>query len=443
MTVVGSLLERRAIYRDTVWGNAWASGTDEGLGAEPNSGATVTRNRALGLSAVWACVRIIADTIATLPVDTYLIDDDGVKTRYRPRPVWLDQPNPEQTTADFVFGIVASLLLDGNAFIYTIRNRLGDVVEAWIIDPQWVQVRREYLPTGELALVYYIMVAKGQQSPIGPLRVVAGPDMFHITAFNPNSQWPRGLSPLDVAREMIGAGIANQEMGARFYGHGMNASGVLETDKDLTEPQARQLKHDFRSANAGFRRMHLPPVLANGVTWKQISVNPEQAQFLESRQFVVQDVARWFGVPMWMIQANEKTTSWGTGIEQQGIAFATYTIGSWIERVQQGWKRGMLMPFDPPQLGFRFNIRKLLRGDHAALAAYYNAGRLGGWLCADDIRQDIDMPPLPNGEGQIFLTPINMTAPATLDPASVPKNPLPSTTGGPAAGESPDESDDE
>lgn len=437
MTILGSLLaERRTIRDNDLWGG-WAAGED-GIAADPASGARVTRNSALGLSAVWACVRIIADTIATLPVDTFLINDEGVKTRYRPKPAWMDTPNPEQSPADFVFGIVASLLLDGNAFIYTVRNRLGDVVEAWVIDPQWVQIRREYVPGGELALVYYIMVGKGQQSPVGPLRVVAGPDMFHITAFNPNSNWPRGLSPIEVARQMLGAGIANQEMGARFYGQGMNASGVLETDQDVPGPVAKAIKRDFVRSNHSVRRMHLPPVLTNGLKWKAISINPEQAQFLESRQFVVQDVARWFGVPLWMIQSNEKTTSWGSGVEQQGIAFATYTIGSWIERIQQGWKRGMLMPFDPPELGFRFNIRKLLRGDHTALASFYNAGRLGGWLCADDIRLDQDMTPLPDGTGQIFLQPTNMTAPTNIDP---PKQPLQTVQGGTPQGPEPDEDD--
>lgn len=434
MTVLGSLLERRAIRSNDLWG-AWASGED-GIGGETASGATVTRNTALGLSAVWACVRIIADTIATLAVDTYTVGDDGVKKPYRPRPTWLDVPNSEQTLVDFIFGVVASLLLDGNAFIYTIRNRIGDVIEAWVIDPEWVQVRREYLPNGQLGIVYYIMVAKGQQSPIGPLRVVAGPDMFHITAFNPNSNWPRALSTIEIARQMLGAGIANQEMGARFYGHGMNASGVIENAGDMTIEQARELKRDFGRANGGFRKMHLPPVLTGGATWKQISINPEQAQFLESRQAVVQDVARWFGVPLWMLQANDKTTSWGTGVEQQGIAFVTYTLRSWITRVEQGWQRGMLMPFHPGVV-FDFNVKELLRGDHASRAAWYTAGRFGGWFSANDVLIQEGLSPI-GPEGDVYLAPLNSQIPQNMDPGGTT---LPTTTADPNAGD--DEEDDD
>lgn len=417
MTIARALLERRAIRDSDLWG-AWARGDDDLH--ETIAGVRVTRNAALGLSAVWACVKIIADTIATLPVDTFTLDSNNVKTPYKPRPVWFDVPNSEQTPADFFFGVVASLLLDGNAFIYTIRNAAMDVIEAWVIDPQYVQIRREYQQDGSLQLVYYVMVGKGQQSPVGPLRVVAGPDMFHITAFNPNSNWPRGLSPLDVARTMLGGGIANQDMGSRFYGQGMNASGVISVQGDMTDEQARALKRDFTNANSGGRKMHLPPVLTGGATWQQMSVNPEQAQFLQSRQYVVQDVARWFGVPLWMIQSTEKTTSWGTGIEQQGIGFVTYTLGPWITRLQQAIQRRTLMPFHPGVV-VRFDVTNLLRGDHTARAAWYTAGRMGGWFSVNDIRVKEGETPI-GDEGDIYLEPLNMQPPGTLDP---PAEPLP------------------
>ena len=434
MTIARSILERRTIRDNSLWG-AWAAG-DEGVASDAATGVRVTRNGTLGLAAVWACVGLISDAIATMPLDTFTIAEDGVKTPFRPRPMWIEDPNPEQTAAEFMFGVCASLLLDGNAFIYTARNTLGDVIEAYAIDPHFVQVRREYV-NGRLQLVYYVMVSAGQQSPVGPIRVPAGPEMFHITAYNPNSNWPRGLSPLEVHRQQFAASLANQEMGARFFGHGMNASGIITVPGDMTKEQARQLKSDFGAANGGVRKMHLPPVLTGGASWVQTSVSPEQAQFLESRQYGREEVARIFNVPLWMIQANDKTTSWGSGIEQQGIAFVTYTLRKWTTRIQQGFQKHTLMPFHPG-VELRFNMKDLMRGDHAARAAYYNAGRFGGWLCADDIRIDEDRPPLPDGAGQIFLQPVNMTAPGNLDPAAVP---LPSTTapasdGGPDSGQS-------
>lgn len=445
-TLARSLLrpESRAIRDDALWG-AWAAGDD--VVANSAAGVRVSRNTALGLSAVWACVRIIADTIATLPVDTYTIDAQGVKSAHRPRPVWMDPdnfnaPNPEQTAADFWFGVVASLLLDGNAFIYTVRNAMQEVVEVWAIDPQWVLVRREPMPDGSLALVYYIQVARGQQSPVGPERTWAGPfsapDMFHLTAFNPNSNWPRGLSPLEMARQMFGSGIANQQMAAEFYGHGMNAHGVIELPGDMTIDQARELKEDLKRGNGGFRKFFQPPVLTGGASWKQISINPEQAQFLESRQAIVQDVARWFGVPLWMIQSVEKTTSWGTGVEQQGLAFATYTIGTWTTKIELGFQKHTLLPFHPGVV-FGWDLKKLMRGDHATRAAFSASGRQWGWLSANDVRISEGMDGI-GPEGDVYLVPVNMTDPGVSDPASVPMNPLGSTT---APAQAPAEEEDE
>lgn len=440
MTVARSLLERRAIRDSDFWGS-WGAG-DDTPGRDLATGVNVSRNTTLGLSAVWSCVSLIADTVATLPAAAFDVGENGVKTRVADQPLWLETPNPEQTIVDFWFGVIASLLLDGNAFIYTIRNALQEVVEAWVLDPQWVQVRREWvtLPSGgsSLELVYYIMVAKGQQSPVGPFRVVAGPDMFHVTAFNPSSNWPRGIAPLEVARQMFGGALANQEMGARFYGQGMNASGVIEVPGDMLIDQARELKRDFANANGGLARMHLPPVLTGGATWKQIMVSPEQAQFLESRRFVVEDIARWFRVPLWMIQSNEKTTSWGSGIEQMGIGFVTYTLNPWIGKVTAGFKKHTLMPFHPARV-VAFNVRSLLKGDHTARAQWYASGRQWGWLSADDIRADEDMPPLPDGKGEIYLEPVNMQEPGVSDPASMPKTGLPSVQAPATA--APDEGD--
>jgi phage portal protein BeeE len=153
----------------------------------------------------------------------------------------MTNPNPEQTLVEFLFGVVTSLLLHGNAYIYTVRDKFQNVIEVWVLDPRWVYARRElYGANNQTRVVYYIQVAKGMQSPVGPQIVPAGPDMFHITAFNPNSNWPRGLAPLEVARQMFGGGIANQEMGARFYGQGMNASGVIEVAGDMKAAQARE-----------------------------------------------------------------------------------------------------------------------------------------------------------------------------------------------------------
>lgn len=382
---------------------AWSRG-DDITGYNAATGVRIDRETALGVSAVWACVSLISDSVATLPLEAYR-KTDGTPARYSgPGLAWLDRPNPEQTLVDFKFGTVASLLLDGNAFIYTVRDRKGDVVEAWLLDPRWVQVRREFQPDGSLALNYYVTVAKGMQSPVGPFKVTAGPEMFHIMAFQPNSSWPRGIGPLDVAKMMFGSGIAGQEMGGRYFGSGFNASGVIEYPEDMTPEQARELKDDFARANSGLRKMHLPPVLTGGATWKQIQISPEQAQFIEQRKFSVDEIARFFRVPPHMIGNLEKSTSWGTGIEQQSIGFVTYTLRPWLERIEEAWSRNMLV-FQPNTF-FRFDTTSLLRGDAASQAAYWEFRFRTASASPNDIKAAYGEQPVPDGDKLYF--PVNM-----------------------------------
>jgi HK97 family phage portal protein len=377
-------------------------------------GVPVNRDTMLGVSAVWACVSLIADSVATLPIYACKDDSDGTPRRLG-MPPWLTQPNPEQTLTDFKFGTVASLLLHGNAYIYLVRDRKQNIVEAWLLDPRWVYVRREFRADGTLGLNYYVSVGKGMQSPVGPFIVPAGPDMFHIMAFQPNSSWPMGIAPLDVAQMMFGSAIAGQQMGARWFGSGFNAAGVLETEADLTPDQAQTVKRDFTDANSGVRKMHLPPVLSGGLTWKQIQISPEQAQFLEQRQFSVDEVARWFRVPPHMIGNLEKTSSWGAGIEQQSIGFGTYTLRPWMKRIEDSWSRNMLT-FQPGAY-FRFDMTDLLRGDMAAMGDFMVKSHMVGAYSANELRAKfLGEPPFDGGETHYF--PVN-TAPVGTDPITL------------------------
>lgn len=421
MTLLSRLLDRgdpveTRTIRDNAFWQRWAAGDDIGLANMSYAGVPVTRDTALGVSTVWACVSLYGDTIATLPVDVAKTDDQGVVTRQK-RPGWLDAPNSEQTRVEWIFSQIASLLLDGNIFMYTVRDGRGEVIEAWPIDPKYVQVRREYNGKGKLVIAYYLTVAAGAQSPVQAMRVEQGPDMFHIPYFQVGSNWPRGLAPLEIARQMFGGGIAGQEMSARFFGQGMNASGVIEVPDGLQPDQARILKRDFAEANAGLKNMHLPPVLTGGATYKQVSINPEQAQFLQSREFTVAEVARWFRVPPFMVGELTKSTSWGTGIEQQAMGFVGYSLRPLLERIEEAWSKWLLFPGRPNQR-VRFNVEGLLRGDRATRTAWYTAGRNGGWLSANDVRIEEGYAPLEEG-GDEYLTPMNMMPPAGV-PAAEP-----------------------
>jgi HK97 family phage portal protein len=384
------------------------------------AGVKVNRNSALGLSTVWACVSLIADSIATLPVEAYTMDEMGVRKSVKPQPRWIERPNPEQTKVDFIFSVIASLLLDGIAPLYTVRDTKGDVVEVWPLDPQWTQLRREKQPNGSWKIVYYFMVAQGQQSPVGPFRVPMGPDMFHINAFVNSVCWPRGVPPLEVARTMFGGAIAGQEMGARFFGQGMNAGGVIENPGDMTIEQAREMKEDFGRANSGLKKMHLPPVLTGGATFKQIMISPEQAQFLEQRNFSVEDICRFYRVPPHMVSHMVRSTSWGSGIEYQGMTFVNYTLRPWIERLEAAWSDWMLL-FQQDQK-FGLDVSGLLRGDAQSRALRAASGRQWGWLSANDVRADEGKAPIENGD--IYLQPVNLIE-ASADPTAVEAKPPP------------------
>lgn len=424
MSLLGRLLERsdpveaRSLTPSQL---AWARG-DDVSGQYSPTGVAVNRDSMLSVSAVWACVSLIADAVATLPLKVYGGGD--LSQPLKVQPDWLvNGPNPEQTIVDFKFGTVASLLLAGNAYIYVVRDRKQNPVELWLLDPRWTYVRRELDGRGNTQLVYYVGVAKGQQSPVGPFRVVAGPEMFHIMAVQPDSSWPQGIGPLDVAKMMFGSAIAGQEMGARWFSQGFNAAGVIEHPDEMLIEEAREIKQSFADANTGGpRKMHLPPVLTGGATWKQIQISPEQAQFLQQRQFSIDEIARWFRVPPHMIGNLEKTTSWGSGIEEQAIGFVKFTLRPWIERIEEAWTRQLLTFV--PNARFRFDVSELERGNMVAQADYWLKMHLVGAYTANEMRAKIGLPPFDGGDTHFY--PVN-SAPIGTEPISPIKVSTPDT----------------
>jgi len=190
---------------------------------------------------------------------------------------------------------------------------------------------------------------------------------------------------------------------------------VIEIPDDMQLDQAKQLKEDFSNANSGLRKMHLPPVLTGGATWKQIQISPEQAQFIEQRRFSVEEIARWYGVPPYMIGAVDKTTSWGTGIEQQSIGFVRYGLKPWLERIEEAWSRHMLI--FQPDVKVRFDTAGLMRGDAAAQAAYAQARFQTGWT-HNDVHRYFGEAPVADGDTAYF--PVNM-APVGTEPLKIEK----------------------
>lgn len=391
-----SLLLRavRAIRDEDLWG-AWARGEDvpTSRGYTP---VTVTRESAQALAAVWACRNLIAGTIATLPWDAF-VRRDGTRTPLEPRPAWLEQPNAEQTKVSFLEQVVESLLLDGTAFVYVVRDERVEPLELWCIHPQRVVVER-----GEDGRIRY-RVSTDQ----GQVTLSSGPagQMFHIPAYAPPGSL-RGMPPLEVARTMLGAGLAAQEFAARLFGQGLHPGGIIELPQGVTmsDEERARLREDFRRRYGGVKNAGLPAILTGGATWKPVSITPEQAQFIEARRLSKEDVATFFLVPPHLIGKVDRASSWGRGIEEQNIGFVTYTLRQWISRIESTFTRYLL--WQVPEAFLRIAVEGLLRGDIEARHRAYASARQWGWMSVNEIRALEDLPPVEGGD--VLLQPVNM-----------------------------------
>ena len=379
--------ESRAIDKMALW----ARGDD--IGYEVHAGVEVTQSSALRLIAVYAAVRLIAETIASLPADV-MHSRDGASIPVGRPPGWLKMPNPETTWFEFVERILGSLLLDGNAFIaITGRNATGYPAELWTLNPTDVRVIRR--TGGNIVFVWggdEMLTRYGPANPAG--------DVLHIKAFSAGGL--RGLSPIEIARQGIGLGLVAEKFGARFFGAGTSLSGVIQMPLEarrLTDEHIDQMRRQWEETHAGSGMSHRPGVLTGGAEWKPLSIPPDDAQFLETRGFQVAEIARLFRVPPHLIGDVERSTSWGTGIEQQSIGFVQFSLTPWLVRLEHAFNQ-----LTPAGQFMKWNTNGLLRGDMAARATFYHNGITDGWMTRADARALEDMPPLDGLEEPLVST---------------------------------------
>ena len=353
-------------------------------GGKVHAGVTVTQREALRVVSVYAAVNLIADNIAQLPAHAFRRRDDQ-RELVSSQPQWLDrvnsQPNPDTDGYTFIHRILNSLLIDGNAYILiTARDRLAYPSELYTLHPQ------EIVPERRNRRLVYVWAGSETFTRYNRLTNPAG-DIVHIRAFDAGGE--RGLSPIDVARQAVGLAIVAEKFGAKFFGAGQHLSGVIEAPKALDKPGADALNQWWQDLKGGSDKAFQPGVLTGGATWKPIAIPPENAQFLETRKFQVNEIARLYRVPPHMIADVEKSTSWGTGIEQQSIGFLTYTLLPWITRLEATFNQLL-----PRGQFVKWNTAALLRG--AVLDRYraYAIARQNGWLSANEIRRLEDMNPV-------------------------------------------------
>jgi HK97 family phage portal protein len=362
--------EDRAISFQTVWG----SGADLDI-ANP-SGVNINANTAFEVVAFWSAVSLISDTIATLPVDSY-VRSDGTRRPYRPRPAWVDQPDVDMTRQAHYQQVLVSLLVSGNSYTRIFRNSNGDVVNLVVLDPQTVTVRRS-------ALGRKIFLVDGEEKTLDSESVI------HITdLIQPGSL--TGLSRVERLKEALGLSSAMQTFASRFFGAGATTQGIIEFPGNLTPEQAKNLRDGFDSAHRGFRKAHKTGVLSGGASYKQTTVPNDAAQFLESRRFSVEEIARAFNIPL-SFMGVPGTQSYAS-VEQNAIQFVTHTLRPYIEKLE--WSYSRLLP---NEAFLAFNTNGLLRGDFNSRISAYATGLQSGFMSVNDVRRLEDMSPAEGGD---------------------------------------------
>ncbi|MFJ1964892.1 phage portal protein [Streptomyces massasporeus] len=369
-------------------------------GAAGESGVAVTETNAMRMPAVWRAVSVIANVSAALPLHTY-----ATGTKDRTTVPLLEDPHPELTRFELWRLVYVHRLLWGNAYLQKVRNGAGDVVQLWPIRPDRVKVDREKpTPENPGAKVFWIADDNGVRHRR------TSREILHLPALGYDGV--TGCSPIRAAAEGIGLGLAAEKSAAKLYGSGNMISGVLQTEQRLTKEQAEQLKAGWKAKLSGSQAAHDIAVLDSGASFQPVTMPYKDSQFLESRQFQVVEVARMFGVPLFLLMETQKSTSWGTGLEQQAQGFVTWDLApTWLTPTEQRVTKELL----PTTEYAKYQLGGLLRGDSSARATFYRAMRDSGAYSANDIRDLEDLTPIEGPEGDMRLQPMYM-APLGSDP---------------------------
>ena len=367
------------------------------------AGKIVTERSAMQMTAVYSCVRILAEAIAGLPLHLYRYTDSGGKEKATDHPLYLllhDEPNPEMSSFVFRETLMTHLLLWGNAYAQIIRNGKGEVMALYPLMPNKMSVERD--ENGQLYYTYTRSAEEAKTAETG--RVILLPkDVLHIPGLGFDGLV--GYSPIAMAKNAIGLAIATEEYGAKFFANGAAPSGVLEHPGTIKDPQ--RVREAWQSQFGGSSNSGKIAVLEEGMKYTPISISPEQAQFLETRKFQINEIARIFRVPPHMVGDLEKSSF--SNIEQQSLEFVKYTLDPWVVRWEQSIARSLLSENEKKQYFVKFNLEGLLRGDYASRMHGYATARQNGWMSANDIRELENLDRIPAEEGgDLYLINGNM-----------------------------------
>ena len=357
------------------------------------SGKPVTERSAMQMTAVHSCVRILAEAIACLPLHLYRYTENGDKVKATDHPLYHllhDEPNPEMTSFSFRETMMTHLLLWGNAYAQIIRNGKGEVIALYPLMPNRMEVDRD-----KQGQIYYSYSTASEDAPTmkGSTVNLSPADVLHIPGLGFDGLV--GYSPIAMAKNSIGMAIACEEYGAKFFANGAAPGGVLEHPGTIKDPQ--RVRESWQSTFGGSANANRIAVLEEGMKYTPIGISPEQAQFLETRKFQINEIARIFRVPPHMVGDLEKSSF--SNIEQQSLEFVKYTLDPWVIRWEQNLARALFSLEEKQEYFFKFNVEGLLRGDYATRMNGYATARQNGWMSTNDIRSLENMDRIPAEEG--------------------------------------------
>ena len=369
-----------------------------------SSGKRVNERTAMQMTAVYSCVRILSEALASLPIHVYKYNEQGGKEKALNHPLYFllhDEPNPEMTSFVFRETLMTHLLLWGNAYAQIIRNGKGEIVALYPLMPDRMTVDRD-----EFGKLYYEYTVSSEDAHTlkGTTVRLKPSDVLHVPGLGFDGLV--GYSPIAMAKNAIGLAIAAEEYGSKFYANGAAPSGVLEHPGTLKDPG--KVRDSWSETFGGSANSHKIAVLEEGMKYTPISINPNEAQFLETRKFQINEIARIFRVPPHMVGDLEKSSF--SNIEQQSLEFVKYTLDPWVSRWEQSMIRSLFSKEEKTSYFIKFNVDGLLRGDYESRMNGYAIGRQNGWMSANDIRELENLDRIPEEKGgDLYLVNGNMT----------------------------------
>lgn len=339
---------------------------------ETASGTRVTESGILGIPAVFSCVRILAESIASMPLITYERQPNGDKSRARSfslYPILHDIPNPLMTSSELWEMMVGHLALRGNAYAY-VEREAGEVVALWPLHPAKVTVQLE-----DRALIY-------TYQNDGTERKFRSTDILHIRGLSPDGVI--GYSPLAMCRDTFGAAIAVREYSAKYFKHDASPSGILTTPQALNQTQSEIIRENWNKGHQGSSKSHKVAVLGGDLKWQSVGVSPEDSQMIDSSKFSVVEIARIFRVPLNLVMDYERSTY--SNVTEQNRSFLTHTLRPWLTRIEQACFKSLLTEQEKQRYFVEYLTHDLLRGDTKTRFQSYAIARKAGFMTVNEIR---------------------------------------------------------